>query len=94
MAATGAVLIGGSLALGAREQRKARKDAQAAAEEERRSVEALQREIQAESEATPMPTANDSDVRRARRTSIAQQMRRRGRRSTILTSDATADPLG
>ena len=42
-----------------------------------------------------MPTADDAAVRRARRRSIAEQMRRRGRQSTILTNpDLSTDALG
>lgn len=44
---------------------------------------------------TPMPSPTDADAQAARRRSIAEQLRRRGRASTILTSDVnTSEPLG
>jgi hypothetical protein len=91
-----AAVIGGSLLLGANEQRKARKDAERAAAEERAAVEALQREIKAEAAApeAAMPSPNDAATKAAKRRSITAQMRRRGRASTILTGDPVSDPIG
>lgn len=44
---------------------------------------------------TPMPSPTDATTQAARRRSIAEQLRRRGRASTILTSDVnTSEPLG
>lgn len=44
---------------------------------------------------TPMPLPDDAAVAAAKRRSIAGQMQRSGRQSTILTSDpVTGDPLG
>lgn len=57
----------------------------------------LQREALAELQAEPepeIPLADSSEVRQARRRSIAAQMRRRGRASTILTDTGTSDRLG
>lgn len=65
--------------------------AAAAAAQQRDALAALQQKPE-----PTMPTATDSDVRRARRASIVDQMRRRGgRASTILTGDsANSDVLG
>lgn len=41
-----------------------------------------------------MPLPDDLNVQRAKRRSIASQMARRGRASTILTSDGLSDKLG
>lgn len=89
---TGA-LVGGSMISSAREARKARQAEQEQTEIARRELEALQRQIAAESQAKPMP--DPQDQRRAKRRSIAEQMRRRGRASTMLAGDSTVgDPLG
>lgn len=40
---------------------------------------------------TPMPTPGDASAEAARKASIASQLRRQGRASTILTDPATAD---
>ena len=87
LATVGAAAVSGGLQ--ASEMRKARKQAERLAAEERARIEALQREAE-----SPMPLADDEEVRRARRRSITSQMRRRGRQSTILTSDASGDRLG
>lgn len=90
-----AAVIGGSMAYGARQQRKMAQEEQRQTEAERQRVEAVQREITAETVASPMPVPDSQDQRRAKRRSIADQMRRRGRASTILTGDGpTSDPLG
>lgn len=86
-----AAVVGG---LTINEQRKQRKQAEQAAEQERQTIESLQREIQAEASASPMPVADDATAKRAQRRSITSQMRRRGRQSTILTGNPTGDPLG
>lgn len=88
-----AAVVGG---LTVNEQRKQRKQAEQAAEQERQTIESLQREIQAEA-AQPeaaMPVPDDANAKRAQRRSITSQMRRRGRQSTILTGNPTGDPLG
>lgn len=41
-------------------------------------------------EPTPMPTANSQETRAAQRRSVATQLSRRGRASTILTDNADA----
>ena len=41
---------------------------------------------------TPMPTPGDANSKAAKRASITEQMRRRGRASTILT-DGTGGPI-
>lgn len=43
---------------------------------------------------TVMPSTNDAAVKAAKAASIAEQLRRRGRASTILTDGGTYDPLG
>lgn len=92
-AVAAAVVIGGSMAYGAREQRKARKAEEEQTELARQELEAVQRQIAVESQAKPMP--DPQDQKRAKRRSIADQMRRRGRASTVLTGDSTVgDPLG
>lgn len=94
-AVAAAVVIGGSMAYGAREQRKQRQEEERQTEAERARLEAVQRQITAESVASPMPDADPMAQRRAKRRSISEQMRRRGRASTILTGDGTtSDPLG
>lgn len=96
--AASAVILGGAAIGGAQahQQRKARKEAQAAADVERAQIEALQREITAQAAEKPMPTPDDDAARRAKRRSVAGTARRRGRQSTILTSGTgvTGDSLG
>ena len=46
-------------------------------------------DVPAVSAAKAMPTPDDSLARKARRRSLAEQMQRRGRASTILTADDT-----
>lgn len=79
-------------AYGAYEQRQDAKEARKQAERQA----ALDREAIAALKAEPTPAMPTSaDARRARRTSIAEQMRRRGRASTILTdSTESSDVLG
>ena len=43
---------------------------------------------------TPMPTPDDAAIKAAKRRSIADQQRRQGRASTILTDTGTTDALG
>lgn len=77
--------------LGFAQQRKARKaaeSAEAAAAEQTAQIAATLREKPA------MPSPDDEATRRAKRRSIAAQMRRRGRASTILTSPEQSDVLG
>lgn len=83
----------GAMAYGAREQRKARQEEERQTGLERERLEAMQAQIAAQDAATQMP--DPLAQRRARRRSITEQMRRRGRASTILTGDSTiGDPLG
>jgi hypothetical protein len=42
----------------------------------------------------PMPVQNDEAVRAAQKKSVAEQRRRRGRTSTILTAASDSDTLG
>lgn len=91
MAATAFMAVSAALAAkGYVDQQKAGKEAKRAAEQQQQTLEAMKRETP---EAMP-----DADAQaRARRRSIAGQLGRRGRASTILTSgsDATSgDPLG
>lgn len=84
----GTAAIGGQ-AYAAKRGRDQRKKAEAQS--------ALEREALAEAMAEPepvMPLPDDEAARRARRRSIAGQMRRRGRASTILTDSTIGDPLG
>lgn len=71
------------------EGRKARKsaEAQAAAEREQMAQIANRKE-------PVIPESDDAATRAARRRSIAAQIRRRGRASTILTQDSASDTLG
>jgi cation transport ATPase len=88
-----AAVVGGSMLYGASEQRKARKAEEKQTDLARQELEAVQRQVSAEDAATPMP--DPKDQKRAKRRSIAEQMRRRGRSSTMLTGDSTVgDPLG
>lgn len=69
--------------------RVGRHTASDAAKRERDALAALQ------AEPTPtMPTPDDETVRNARRRSIAGQLARRGRASTILTDAGNTDALG
>lgn len=71
------------------EARRARHTAQDAGEANQKALEELQ--------AKPLPVvpvADDKAMRDARRRSIAEQMRRRGRQSTILTDTGAGDTLG
>ncbi len=74
--------------LGVNPDRSAKKAAKAA----QRQAEALEA-LAAEPE-TPIPIADDQAAAEARRRSIAQQIRRRGRQSTILTGPPGPTPLG
>lgn len=95
MAISALVVTGVAVGASAVEARKARKSAERQAELERQQIEAMQREIQAEANKSPMPTPDDAAARSARRRSIAGMSRRRGRASTILTGDTgTGDALG
>jgi len=71
------------------EARKARKDAERQAALERDALADLQQEPE-----PVIPLADDITVKQTRRRSIASQMRRRGRSSTILTDTGAADVLG
>lgn len=91
MAISAGIVAGGTLAgsaYQAHQGRKARKKAEQQAALEREALAELR-----EDEPPVMPIADDEGARRARRRSIAAQLRRRGRQSTIL-SDSSADPLG
>lgn len=91
-AAIAAVAVG-SMVYGAHEQNKARKEEEKQTAAARDQLEAVKRQISAEDAASPMPDPNDQ--KRAKRRSISEQMRRRGRSSTVLTGDSTVgDPLG
>ena len=86
-----AAMAGGS----AIEQHNQAKQAQRAAADQA----ALQRQALTNLQAEPapvIPVADDEASRRARRRSIATQMMRRGRQSTILTADTAtgSDALG
>lgn len=72
-------------------------------EEQRRNRELAERQLATEREALAalqagpepaLPTADDEATKRARRRSIAAQLRRRGRASTILTDSGASDALG
>lgn len=63
-----------------RSARKARKSAEEQAAKEREALAKLKSKPEPE-----MPTADSAATERARRRSIAAQLRRRGRQSTILT---------
>lgn len=86
--------IGSAVGTGAGflQQRKAQKKAEEDA--------ALARQAMADAQAAAaqpkpvIPAANDDAVRKARQRSIAAQLRRRGRQSTILTDDTAGDALG
>lgn len=70
--------------------KQARKTAEEQAALERQSLADLQAE-----EKPVIPLGDDAATKRARRRSIASQMQRRGRQSTILTGDTTtSDTLG
>jgi len=69
--------------------KKARTAAEENAAKEREALAALQQEDEA-----PIPLADEDAIRKQRRRSIASQMRRRGRASTILTDSGTGDTLG
>lgn len=71
------------------EGRKARKSAEAQAAAEREQMAQL-----ANRKEPVIPEADDAATRAARRRSIAAQLRRRGRASTILTQDSASDTLG
>lgn len=91
MAATAFMAVSAALAAkGYVDQQKSAKDAKRAAEQQQQTLEAMKRE-----EPPEMP---DADAQaRARRRSIAGQLGRRGRSSTILTSggdSGAGDPLG
>lgn len=91
MGITGAALAAAAAttAYQATETRKARKQAASDAAAERDQLAAMQAAADKK-----IPTANDADVRRARRRSIAQLAQRRGRSSTILTGGESASALG
>jgi len=72
-----------------RSAKKARKAAEENAAKEREALAALQQEA-----AAPIPLADEDAIRKHRRRSIASQMRRRGRASTILTDSGASDTLG
>lgn len=73
-------------------QQKAQKQADKDAALARQQMADLQAEA---SKPKPViPAANDEAVRRARERSIASQLRRRGRSSTILTQSDATDTLG
>lgn len=74
----------------AEEARKARKQAEQDAILQRQALADLQAE-----EKPVIPLGDDAAAKKARRRSIASLAQRRGRASTILTSDSvTSDPLG
>jgi hypothetical protein len=79
----------GSAASQASQAKKARQSAESQAALERQALADLQTEPE-----PVMPTADDEATARAKRRSIASQMRRRGRQSTILTDPASTEPLG
>lgn len=74
---------------GADDARRARHSAEDAAEEQKKAIEELQAKPQ-----PVVPVADDKAMRDARRRSIAEQMRRRGRQSTMLTDSGAGDTLG
>lgn len=86
--AAGAMVIGGVVQ--ADEARKARHSAEAAAEKQQQQLEEL-----AAKPKPVIPVADDKAIQDAKRRSISDQIRRRGRASTILT-DTTGggDALG
>lgn len=95
--AVSAIIVGGAVLAGTAYQtnaarqgaRDARGQAEDAAAKQRESLAALQ------AEPTPAIPIADETAKMARRRSITAQMRRRGRSSTILTSDSTGgDALG
>jgi hypothetical protein len=63
-------------------------------EQQQDALDKLNRELTAQSQATPLPTPNSDEVLTARRRSIAAQIARRGRASTILTQQGNTDTLG
>lgn len=69
--------------------RAARNEAEREAQRQRDALARMQQEAE-----PVMPLTDDASIRRARRQSITQQMRRRGRASTILTDNAAGDVLG
>jgi hypothetical protein len=73
----------------------AAKDAAARqAQQQQDALDKLNRELAAQSQVTPLPTPNSDEVLAARRRSIAAQISRRGRASTILTQQGGGDTLG
>ena len=90
MAATTAIISAAATAYGAYNSMQARKDTERQAAQQREALAAL--------EAKPIaviPNADDDATKAARRRSIAGQMQRRGRQSTLLTDqDSGGDALG
>lgn len=74
---------------GADDARRARHTAEAQAEQQTKAIQELQAKPQ-----PVVPVADDRAMADARRRSIAEQMRRRGRQSTILTDSGAGDALG
>lgn len=83
--AAGAAVAGYS----ALEARKRRKAVEAEATQQAQQLAEIQKKAESDAEKArnAMPSPNDSDVRKARRRSIASLAQRRGRASTVLTQD-------
>ena len=88
-------IVAGTIGLGANESRKARKSAERSAAADREALAALQTDGSTPLDKPAMPTATGSEVKKAERKSITEQLRRRrGRESTILTSAESSGALG
>ncbi len=88
------IAIAGAIGTGASylQQQKAQKKADQDAALARQQMAELQ---SAAAQPKPViPAANDDAVKRAKERSIAAQLRRRGRASTILTDTGNSDALG
>lgn len=77
--------------VGVSESEKARKSSKKAAKAQTEALEQLTEQAE---EVEPIPLADDEAADAARRRSVSEQIRRRGRQSTILTGPTQSSPLG